>query len=130
MEHLKGNMFKKSKRLLQLITEKGVSNWLTMLPIAEYGFELSKQNFWDSFSYDMIVPAMCPCRRKFDLQHSMSCKKGGFVTTRHNNLRDLTAKILSEVCNGTEIEPKLLPLSREDLSNRTANRSNEARLDV
>ena len=37
MEHLKDN---KSKRLLQLSNEKGVSNWLTMLPIAEYGFEL------------------------------------------------------------------------------------------
>ena len=60
----------------------------------------------------------------------MSCKKGGFVTIRHNDLRDLTAKILSEVCSETEIEPTLVPLSGEDLSNRTANRSNEARLDV
>ena len=45
MEHLKDNMSEKSKRLLQLSTEKGVSNWLTMLPIAEYGFELSNQQF-------------------------------------------------------------------------------------
>ena len=60
----------------------------------------------------------------------MSCKKGGFVTIRHNDLRDLTAKVLSEVCNDTEIEPKLVPLSGEDLSNRTASRSNKARLDV
>ena len=37
MERLKDN---KSKRLLQLSNEKGVSNWLTMLPIAEHGFEL------------------------------------------------------------------------------------------
>ena len=43
MEHLKDNMSEKSKRLLQLSTEnKGVSNWPTMLSIAEYGFELSK----------------------------------------------------------------------------------------
>ena len=48
MEHLKENMFKKSKRLLKLSTGKGLSNWLTMLPIVEYGFELSKQQFWDS----------------------------------------------------------------------------------
>ena len=27
MEHLKENMFEKPKRLLQLSTEKGVSNW-------------------------------------------------------------------------------------------------------
>ena len=31
MEHLKENMSKKSKRLSLLSTEKGVSNWLTML---------------------------------------------------------------------------------------------------
>ena len=50
MEHLKDNMHEKSKRLLQFSTEKGVSYWFTMLPIAEYGFELSKQKFWDSIS--------------------------------------------------------------------------------
>ena len=56
-------------------------------------------------------------------------QKGGFVTIRHNDLRDLITKILSEVCNDTEIVPKLVPLSGDDLSNGTANRSNEARLD-
>ena len=40
MEHLKNNISEKSKRLLQLSTEKGVSNCLTKLPITEYGFEL------------------------------------------------------------------------------------------
>ena len=43
--HLKENMFEKSKRLLQLSAEKDVSNWLTMLSITEYGFELSKKQF-------------------------------------------------------------------------------------
>ena len=60
----------------------------------------------------------------------MSCKKGGIVTIRHNELRDLTSKKLSEVCYDTKIEPIFVPLSGEDLSNRTANRSNEVRLDV
>ena len=60
----------------------------------------------------------------------MSSKKGGFVTIRHNDLRDLTGKILSEVFYDTDIESKLVPLSGEDLSNRTANRPNGARLDV
>ena len=35
-------------RLVKISTEKGVSNWLTMLPITEHGFELSKQQYWDS----------------------------------------------------------------------------------
>ena len=45
MEHLKDNISKKSKRLLQLSTEKGVSNWLTMFSIAEYGFKSTKKHF-------------------------------------------------------------------------------------
>ena len=106
-----------------------------MLPIAEYGFELSKQQFWDSicliYGWEISKsPTTCPCGSKFDIQHSMSCKKGGFVTIRHNDLRHLTAKILSEVCYDTEIEPTVVPLSGEDLSNQTANRSNETRFDV
>ena len=48
----------------------------------------------------------------------MSCKKGGFVT----DARDLTTKILSEICCDTKIELKLVSLSGEDLTNWTANR--------
>ena len=70
----------------------------------------------------------CTCKSKFDIQHSMSCKKGGFVSIRHNDLCDLTARIASEVCKDTEIEPKLLILSGEELHGSTINRSNEARL--
>ena len=60
----------------------------------------------------------------------MSCKKGGFVRIRHNDLRDITARIVSEICKDTEIEPKLLPLFGEKLHERTTNRSNEASLDI
>ena len=31
MKHLKNNMSEKSKRLLQLSTEKDISNWLTLV---------------------------------------------------------------------------------------------------
>ena len=60
----------------------------------------------------------------------MSCNKGGFVSIRHNVLCDLTARIVSEVCKDTEIEPKFLPQSGEELHERTTNKSNEARLDI
>ena len=41
-------MNEKEKLLVKISSEKGLSNWLTMLPITEYGIELSKQQFWDS----------------------------------------------------------------------------------
>ena len=106
-----------------------------MLPITEHGFELSKQQFWDSvrlhYGWEIAnLPTFSPCGSKFDIQHGMSFKKGGFLSIRHNDLRDLTARILSEVCKDTEIESKLLPLSGENLNGRTTNGSNEARLDI
>ena len=38
----------KEKCLVDISTSSGVSYWLTVLPITEFGFELSKQPFWDS----------------------------------------------------------------------------------
>ena len=42
----------------------------------------------------------CPWGSKFDIQHSMSCKKDGFRSIgplmRNNDLRDLTANMMPE----------------------------------
>ena len=113
-------MDEKEKRLVKISTEKGLSNWLTMLLITEHSFELSKQQFWDSvrLRYGWET-ANLPCGSKFDIQHSISCKKGGFVSIRQNDLRDLTARIVSEVCKDTEIEPKLSSLPGEEVHGRT-----------
>ena len=48
-----------------------------------------------------------------DINHSLSCKKGGFVILRHNNIRDTTAKLLEEVCYDVQIEPRLIPIAGE-----------------
>ena len=37
----------KEKRFVDISTLTGVSNWLTFLPITEFGFKLSKQQFSD-----------------------------------------------------------------------------------
>ena len=60
----------------------------------------------------------------------MSCKKGGLGSIRHNDIRDLTAKILREVCNDVEVEAKLIPLTGEQLQYRSAITGDEARLDI
>ena len=65
------------------------------------------------------------------MQHSISCKKGGFVTLRHNEIRDITATLLSEVCKDVECEPNLIPLNGEQSNlNRTSKINNDVRLDV
>ena len=49
---------------------------------------------------------------------------------RHNEIRDITAALSSEVCNSVTIEPHLQPISGEQLSGASANSQDGARLDV
>ena len=129
------NYLKENQLCLNSINrEKGVSSSLTSYPISDHGFDLTKQQFWDSLRlrYGWVLPNMpstCCYSAKMDVQHVMSCKRG-FVTLRHNDLRDLTANLLSNGCSDVEIEQKLLPVTGENFWNRTANTRTEARLDI
>ena len=49
---------------------------------------------------------------------------------RHNEIRDLTASLLSEVGHDVRVEPHLQPLSGETMRYRTANTDAEARSDI
>ena len=60
----------------------------------------------------------------------MACKLGGFVHSRHNEVRDVTANLLKDVCNDVSIEPMLIPLTGERFKYQTANQAQDARLDV
>ena len=61
---------------------------------------------------------------------ALSCSRGGFPSIRHNEIRDLTADLLSEVCHNVSTEPQLQPMTGEQLTHRTDNREDGARLDV
>ena len=69
-------------RLNKINQGKGASTYLSTLPLKER-YSLSKQEFWDlvKMRYERPLsrlPNMCSCGAKHDLQHSLSCKKGGF----------------------------------------------------
>jgi len=115
--------------------QKGVSNWLTSLPMKEHGFDLSSQEFRDAirirYGWQLErLPAMCACGSSFGVSHALSCKKGGFVTLRHNEVRDITAELLKEVCQDVRKEPMLGEVVPGELIKKSSNRSREARLDV
>ena len=120
---------------MELSQEKGASTWLTALPIDEHGFALHKAAFRDSLSlrYGWPLqnsPSHCTCGQPFSIEHALTCKTGGFPAVRHNEVRDITATRLTEVCHGVTIEPHLQPLSGESLSHRSAITEDGARLDV
>ena len=122
----------KTKRALALAQEKGAGSWLTALPIKSLGYVLNKQEFRDSIClrYDWKVPntpSFCQCGVKNDINHALSCKKGGYVIMWHNCIRDLEAELMKEVCYDVKIEPELLPLDNDHMRGNTAEK---ARLDV
>ena len=99
------------------------------------GYDLNKEQFWDGlrirYNWELRkLPSHFACGNKFNLTHALSCKKGGFVSLRHNEIRDITALLLDEVCTDVRKEPMLLELNGETLHEPSANTKKEARLDV
>ena len=76
------------------------------------------------------MPESCACGQNYNVTHALTCKVGGFVTIRHNEVRDLTAKLLQEVCHSVQIEPPLEPLTGEKFKLKSTNTTEEARLGI
>ena len=120
---------------MDLAKEKGASNWLTVLPIEEHGFTLHKIAFRDAIClrYGWVpaqVPVNCACGTSFSVQHALSCPKGGYPSIRHNEVRDLTAELLTEVCSGVATEPMPQPVLSKRFHRVSTNTQVGARLDI
>ena len=115
-------------RLNDIGQEQGSSSWLTVLPIKRLGFNLLKSDFWDAVHLRYGLPlkrlsSHCGCYKPYNVQHAIPCKKGRFVTLRHNELRDNIAEML-EVSSDVKVD---LALSRKEIK---GNQSDEARSDI
>ena len=114
--------------------EKGVSSWVTAIPVDRAGFSLHKSAFRDALAlrYNWPLhqlPRKCTCGEAFTVDHALICRHGGFQIQRHNRLRDLIAALLQEVCANVSTEPLLQPITGESLG-PSANKDDNARLDV
>ena len=135
VESLRSALPPSRKRAMELASEKGASSWLTTLPIEEYGFCLHKGAFADALALrygwsPTRIPVSCVCGSSFTVDHVLSCARGGFPILRHNEIRDVTADLLSEVCHDVRTEPDLQPLTGESLVSRSSVTSEGARLDI
>jgi len=95
----------------------------------------NKQEFCDAlclrFGWQLYdVPSHFVCGTSFGIDHAMGCRHGGLTFIRHNELCDLTATWLQEVCHNVPVEPPLLPLNEETIAPAPAISSDEARADV
>ena len=119
-------------RLNNITQEQGSSSWLTVLPIKRLGFSLSKSDFWDAVHLRYVLPLKGPpsnygCSKPYNVQRAISCKKGGFVTLRHNELRENIAEMQEKVTSDFKVESASQPLSGEEIK---GNQSDEARSDI
>ncbi|XP_028419169.1 uncharacterized protein LOC114544875 [Dendronephthya gigantea] len=98
--------------LVKQSQDKGASSWLNAIPLKDQGLALNQQEFRDSLQmrYNLTLndlPSHCACGDRFNINHALSCKKGGFVAQRHNGIRNFLTAQLDKVCKNVEIEPHL-----------------------
>ena len=98
------------------------------------GFILNKQEFCDAialrYGWSIAgIPRFCACGAENNIDHTLTCKRGGYVIMRHNALRDLEGNLMREVCHDVQIEPGLLPANQEEMRAQT-NGAPKARLDI
>ena len=65
-------------------TDGKLSNWLSVLPIAKFHFDLSPQEFRDALAIRYRKPLL----RVPDSVVCLYCRKGGLAIQRHNEVRD------------------------------------------
>ena len=94
-----------------------------------------KGDFWDAVSLHCgITPtnlsSTCQCGTPFSVDRAMVCLFGGFSMIRCNDVLDLTASLLTEVCHNVAAEPSLQPITSATFSFISANITNDACLDI
>ena len=115
--------------------EKGASVWLSALPLKSLGYSLNKQEFRDAIKLRYAweigdMPRYCACGVLSSVDHTLTCKKGGYVGLRHNRLRDTEALLMKEVTKDVQIEPMLLTVGENIQLQPGTTRNAQARLDL
>ena len=77
---------------------------MTALPLTDYGFCLHKGAFRDALCLQYgwqppMLPSNCVCGKQFSVEHALCCPCGGIPTILHNELRDMTDGLLTELCH-------------------------------
>ena len=122
-------------KALEAALEKGASSWLNALPLKSQQYAMDKESFRVALFIRYGIPlkrlpSHCPCGNIFSVEHALNCKKGGFISNRHNEIRRITADFLKEVCIDVEEEPLLQEITGEVFKWKTTKTEKDARLDL
>ena len=122
-------------KALEAALEKGASSWLNALPLKSQQYAMDKESFrvalFTRYGIPLKrLPSHCPCGSLFSVNHALNCKKGGFISNRHNEIKRITAEFLREVCLDVEEEPLLQEITGEIFKAKTAKKEKDARPDI
>ena len=133
------------KRAVSRACQGHISAWLTVLPLQKSQFDLSAREFRDALAMRykkplLNIPTSCDgCGATFDLSHALSCRKGGLIVKRHNEVRDTVGDLSGLVWSPVIQEPIVkeanlqdnTPALRADLAVRGVwDRQTEALFDI
>ena len=116
LHEVENTLMPEQNRAAKQAKQKDASSWL--ISLEDHGFTLTKGEFRDALALRYNKPlysllSNCPCGQKFNLTHTLNCKKGGFVTMRHNNIRDFEANLIRIMQNDVEVESQLQQVENE-----------------
>ena len=77
------NLPEDAQRFMEQSQDRGASSWVNAIPIEEEGFNVNKQEFFDSLRlrYNLPLPdlpSLCACGKPYSVFHALECSKGGF----------------------------------------------------
>ena len=107
VERMKVNAPKKVIKRLDRIGQCGI--WLSIPPNKLSGTCLSFDEFMDALRmrYGLKPLGLCnvcdACNSTFTVAHALSCKKGGLVSIRHNDVRDEAGALASHALQASKV---------------------------
>ena len=110
------------QRAVERAKSEKMSSWLNVVPAARHQFDLSAQEFRDALAIRykkplLGIPPQCDgCSAPFDLAHALSCRKGGLVTQRHNEVRDAFGDLASLAWHQVVKEPVVREATRSPVT--------------
>ena len=119
LEILRSSMSLRQLKANDIARADGASIWLSTLPLKSENYNITKREFYDAVAlrYGWPLkrqPEVCVCKSTFSVDHALSCKVGGLITLRHNELVNITSDLLSSVCKDVSKEPLIQPYENDE----------------
>jgi hypothetical protein len=108
---------------------KTTGAWLTTLPNRLNGSDLSAEEFRDGLRlrYGLLPTAMPPhcdgCGERFTTEHAMSCRKGGLILHRHNDMVSTWGQLCGQALTPSTVSDEPLILSSQNVPVPGTNRT-------